>query len=438
MQSLKQRTFSLAGPEGDFLPLIERIGEARFVLIGEASHGAHEFYRARAEITQRLIDYKGFNFVTAEADWPDAYRVNRFVRGHGKDPDAKSALLDFQRFPSWMWRNQDVVEFVTWLREHNQQIADPSKRVGFYGLDLYSLHASIEAVLNYLDKVDPSAAKEARRRYSCFDHAIEDAQEYGYKTHFGMSESCEREVLKQLIDLRQHAGEFMSRDGWVARDEFFFAEHNARVVKNAERYYREMYSGQINTWNLRDTHMADTLDALVAHHGSNTKAVIWAHNSHLGDARATQMGDWGEINVGQLIRERHPLQSYLIGFSTYEGTVTAASEWGGEAERMRVRPGLRDSYEEFFHGLSQQTAKNLWLDLNDHDVIAALPDELIQRNIGVIYLPETERQSHYFRARLDVQFDALIHFDHTRALEPLERISIWEAGEAPETYPFAV
>jgi erythromycin esterase-like protein len=231
----------------------------------------------------------------------------------------------------------------------------------------------------------------------------------------------------------------MSLDGFVARDEYFFAEQNAQVVKNAERYYREMYSGRLNTWNLRDTHMADTFDALLKHHGPNTKAVIWAHNSHVGDARATQMGDCGEVNVGQLIRERHPHDTFLIGFSTHEGTVTAASGWGGDAERKNVRPGLKNSFEEFFHQLSLSTGKkNYWFDLNNEDLREELPFEKLQRAIGVIYLPETERQSHYFRARLTEQFDALIHFDRTRALEPLERTSLWENGELPETYPFAV
>jgi erythromycin esterase-like protein len=439
VETLHDQLRPLAGPEGDFISLVERMGDAKYVLIGEASHGTHEFYRARAEITRLLIEYKGFKFVAAEADWPDAYRVSRYVRGRGHDQNANVALNDFQRFPAWMWRNRDVLEFVDWLREHNELIPDVALRVGFYGLDLYSLHASIEAVLNYLDKVDPNAASEARRRYSCFDHSIDDAQEYGYKTHFGMSESCEREVLQQLTDLRSRAAELMSQDGFVARDEYFFAEQNAQVVKNAERYYREMYSGRINTWNLRDTHMADTFDALLKHHGPNTKAVIWAHNSHLGDARATQMGDWGEVNVGQLIRERHPHDSFLIGFCTNEGTVTAASEWGGEAERKNVRPGLRDSYEEFFHQFSLSTGKkNYWFDLDDEDVRSELPFEKLQRAIGVIYMPETERQSHYFRARLTEQFDALIHFDRTRALEPLERTSLWDEGELPETYPFAV
>lgn len=414
---------------------MELIGDARFVLLGEASHGTHEFYRARAEITKRLMTEKNFTAVAVEADFPDAYRVNRYVRGVGQDADSNSALAGFKRFPTWMWRNADVLDFVGWLRAHNDALAAEEKKVGFYGLDLYSLPASIEAVLGYLDRVDPEAAKRARYRYSCFDHFGEDTQAYGYAAGFDLTQSCENDVLLQLVELRQRAAEYASRDGRVAANEFFFAEQNARLVRNAEEYYRAMFRGRVSSWNLRDRHMAETLDHLVAHlegQGQQAKIVVWEHNSHLGDARATEMGERGELNVGQLVRERYGDESVLVGFSTYTGTVTAASDWDAQPERKRVRPALKGSYEALFH---ETGVPRFLLNLRDNDKMAGLGEPRLERAIGVIYRPETERQSHYFQARLADQFDTVIHFDETRAVEPLERIAGWEKGEVPETYP---
>jgi len=420
----------------DFDPILDLVGDARVVLIGEATHGTHDFYHQRAQLTQRLILEKGFCAVAAEADWPQAYRVNRYVRGIGKDTEAFEALDDFKRFPAWMWRNADVLEFVAWLREHNDRAADPAKKVGFYGLDLYSLHASIAAVLEYLDKVDPEAAGRARYRYACFEHFGEDPQTYGYATSFGLREDCEREAVLQLVELRRHRQELLARGGLAAEDEAFEAEQNARVVKNAEEYYRSMFEGRVSSWNLRDRHMSDTLDALLAHFDrrlGRAKIAVWAHNSHVGDARATQMGEAGEINIGQLARERHPGEARLIGFSTYTGTVTAASEWGGPAERKQVRPALPGSYEGLFH---RTGASKFLLTLGDlGEAAGGLRESHLQRAIGVVYLPGTERVSHYFHARLPSQFDALMHLDETRALEPLERTATWERGELPETYP---
>jgi erythromycin esterase-like protein len=426
----------LVGSMEDFDPILEFVGDARLVLIGEATHGTHEFYHQRAQLTQRLILEKGFCAVAAEADWPEAYRVNRYVRGIGKDTEAVEALGDFKRFPAWMWRNADVLEFVAWLRERNDRAADPAKKVGFYGLDLYSLHASMGAVLEYLDRVDPEAAGRARYRYACFEHFGEDPQTYGYATSFGLREDCEREAVLQLVELRRHRQELLARGGLAAEDEAFEAEQNARVVKNAEEYYRSMFEGRVSSWNLRDRHMSDTLDALLAHFDrrlGRARIVVWAHNSHVGDARATQMGEAGEINIGQLARERHPVDARLIGFSTYTGTVTAASEWGGPAERKQVRPALPGSYEGLFH---RTGASNFLLTLGDlGEAAGGLREPHLQRAIGVVYLPGTERVSHYFHARLPSQFDALMHLDETRALEPLERTATWERGELPETYP---
>src|SRR5256714_3492153 len=427
----------LSGSVHDYDSLLAFVTNVRLCLLGEATHGTHEFYRERAEITKRLIKEKGFTAIAVEADWPDAFRVNRYVRGLSEDRSADEALSGFKRFPTWMWRNTVVLDFVEWLREYNSSLHINAAKVGFYGLDLYSLYTSIEAVLGYLNKIDPAAAKRARYRYSCFEHFAEDTQAYGYAANFGLTESCERDVIEQLIELRRQAADYASRDGRVAQDEFFFAEQNARLVLNAERYYRSMFRGRVESWNLRDKHMAETLGALVTHlntQGQTAKVAVWEHNSHLGDARATYMADYGELNVGQLVRERYGSEAVLVGFTTYRGTVTAASDWDGPAERKRVRPALEDSYEASFHDAD---IPNFLLPLRDPDS-EAFRDSRLERAIGVIYLPQTERQSHYFEARLSDQFDAVIHFDETSALQPLERQALWETGEPPETFPTGV
>ncbi|HSP70582.1 MAG TPA: erythromycin esterase family protein [Bryobacteraceae bacterium] len=416
--------------------MLEYIRDAHFVLLGEASHGTHEFYQQRAQITKRLIQEKGFTAVAVEADWPDAYRVNKYVRGQGGDTDAVEALAGFKRFPAWMWRNADVLDFIGWLRAHNDSLPSGAVKAGFYGLDLYSLHASIEAVLNYLDKVDPEGAQRARHRYSCFEHFGADPQEYGYAAGMGLSHTCESEVVAQLIDLQKRAREYAQRDGRIAADDFFYAEQNARLVKDAEQYYRTMFRGRVSSWNLRDRHMAETLDSLVEHLAlpkQRAKVVLWAHNSHLGDARATQMGQSGEWNVGQLVREKHGRDCALVGFTTYSGTVTAASDWGGPAERKNVRPARPGSYESLFHDIGMP-AFLLTLPASAH-VTQGLREPMLERAIGVIYRPESELASHYFHARLSDQFDAVLHFDQTRAVEPLERTGEWEIGEPAETFP---
>ena len=426
----------LTGAPADYEPLFALIGNARFVLLGEASHGTHEFYRERAQITKRLIQEQGFTAVAVEADWPDAYRVNRYVRGGSHDTESVEALANFKRFPTWMWRNADVLDFVDWLRAYNDARASGATPVGFYGLDLYSLNASITAVLGYLDKVDPEAARRARYRYGCFEHFGEDTQAYGYAASIGLRKSCEDEVVSQLTELQRRAAEYAGCDGRVAPDEFFYAEQNARLVKNAEEYYRSMFRGRVSSWNLRDCHMAETLAALATYlqgQGQQAKVVVWEHNSHLGDARATEMGQTVELNVGQLVRERYGQDAVLIGFSTYSGTVTAATEWGGPAERKRVRPALSDSYEALFHELD--LGRFLVVLRDGGAAIASLRPPRLERAIGVIYRPETERLSHYFSACLPEQFDAVLHFDETRAVEPLERTATWERGEAPESFP---
>ena len=431
----------LTGEATDYDTLMDLIGDARFVLLGEASHGTHEFYRERARITQRLIDEKGFAAVAVEGDWPDAYRVNRYVRGDSEDADAAQALAGFRRFPQWMWRNTDVVEFVEWLRAYNGGDRPPdAPKTGFYGLDLYSLHASMQAVLDYLDKVDPEAAKRARQRYACFDHMGPDPQVYGFLAGTDLDLSCQEQVVSQLVELQRHAAEYARRGGAMAEEEFFSAEQNARVVRDAEEYYRSMFLREVSSWNLRDRHMADTLDALAAHlgrDGRRAKIAVWAHNSHVGDARATEMSRRGELNIGQLAREKYGDDAILVGFTTHNGTVTAASDWGGQAERKHVRPALPDSYEALFHDARPPTRFLLTWGQNN-DVTERLRDLRLERAIGVIYRPETERASHYFHTQLPDQFDAVLHFDETRAVEPLEYTAEWERGEVPETYPFAV
>ena len=429
----------LTGAAQDYDPLMDLVGDARFVLLGEASHGTHDFYHERAQITKRLIEEKGFTAVAVEADWPDAYRVDRYVRGVSHDAYAIDALADFKRFPTWMWRNTEVAEFVEWLRAHNEAFSPSATKTGFYGLDLYSLRASMEAVLRYVEKVDPDAAKQARARYACFDHFAEDDQIYGFLAASGLAKSCQEEVVGQLLELQRRGIQYARRDGRVAEDEFFSAEQNARVVKNAEAYYRSMFLEEVSSWNLRDRHMAETLDALVAHlerQSACARIVIWAHNSHVGDARATQMGQRGELNIGQLVRERSGYDAVLVGFTTHHGSVTAASDWGGPAERKRVRPALSDSYEAMFY--DTQLARFLLTLREGATETEGLRKPRLERAIGVIYRPETERMSHYFHAQLSDQFDAVLHFDETRAVEPLERTAEWEVDEVPETFPFGV
>jgi erythromycin esterase-like protein len=431
MNAALERTHALLGVRGDYDRLLDAIGDARYVLIGEASHGTHEFYAERARITRRLIEEKGFGAVAAEADWPDAYRVTRWLARRGEDRSAEQALSGFRRFPAWMWRNTVVRDFVSWLHRHNERAATP---VGFYGLDLYSLFGSIHAVLAYLDRVDPAAARRARSRYACFDHFREDSQAYGYAASFGMRRDCEEEVVHQLVETRRHAAEPSGAGDGVEEDERFAAAQNARLVKNAEEYYRTMFGGRVSSWNLRDTHMADTLDELAAHlsrRAERAKIVVWAHNSHLGDARATEMGRAGEINLGQLVRERHPGESFSVGFSTFSGTVTASDDWDEPARVKTVRPGLPGSYEALFHDTGHP---RFLLLLRGGGLPAQVIDARLQRAIGVIYRPETERMSHYFQARLADQFDAIIHLDETQALRALEAAAP-VTPEPPETFP---
>jgi erythromycin esterase-like protein len=429
----------LNGTLEDYDQIVALADHAHYVLLGEATHGTHEFYRARSEISKRLIREKGFTVVAVEADWPDAYRVNRYIRGEGHDKNADHALAGFERFPSWMWRNEDMFLFVNWLRWYNDDLPPVHPKVGFYGLDLYSLHSSRQAVIGYLDKVDPDAAARARHRYECVEQYGVEPQAYAYLTSLGLALTCENEVVQQLLELRERAAEYTSRDGLVAEDEFFYAEQNAQLVKDAEEYYRTMFQDQVSSWNLRDRHMADTLDALVSYlnrRGGQNKVIVWAHNSHVGDARATEMSIKGELNVGHLVRTRHPADAALVGFSTYSGTVTAATDWNGPAESKRIRPALPDSFENLFHDCG---LPDLVMTMKGNEEAARhLRKTRPERAIGVIYRPETERESHYFEAQLADQFDAVIHIDQTTAVKPIDQVIEAVEPEVPETFPFGI
>lgn len=394
--------------------LLDRIGEARLVLIGEATHGTSEFYRIRAQITQALLDQKGFDFVAIEADWPDAYRIHDFVthkeRGEPHDWGA------FARFPTWMWRNQEVLDFIHWLRDFNLRRRSANRRVGFYGLDLYSMFTSIHRVLSYLERIDPAAAAVARARYGCLTPWEGDPASYGRAALTGSYRSCETEVVHMLQELLRGRGATALNNG----EALFDAQLNARLVADAECYYRIMYYGSDDSWNHRDTHMFQTLRLLLDHHGHGSKAVVWAHNSHVGNAAATQFGSHGQINVGQLCRQAFGQGAYLIGQGTDRGTVAAASEWEAAMEIKRVRPAQHDSYEHMMH-LAEMEAFFLPLTRSkDPELTAALAARRLERAIGVIYRPETERLSHYFDASLSNQFDEWIWFDRTSSVCPLD------------------
>jgi protein-L-isoaspartate(D-aspartate) O-methyltransferase len=411
----------------DLDPLLARIGSSRIVLLGEATHGTSEFYRMRERITRELIVRKGFRFVAIEADWPDAARVDHYVRHFQYPPSEWTA---FARFPTWMWRNTDVRDFVSWLRQHNGTV-ERDQRVAFHGLDLYSLYDSIRSVLNYLDEVDPESAKVARERYGCLTPWQRDPATYGHAALTGSYPTCETDVVRALGDLLAKRRTYAEHDG----ERFLDAEQNARLVANAERYYRIMYYGSRASWNLRDTHMFETLKNLLAFHGADSKAVVWAHNSHVGNAAATEMAARGEHNIGQLCRKEFGDQAYLVGFGTHCGTVAAASDWDGPMEVKTVRPSLPNSYEQLCHatGLAR-----FMLGLRGRVDLCgpqALGKERLERAIGVIYRPETERGSHYFQANLPRQFDEYVWFDDTHAVTPLDTAEI---RGLPDTYPFGV
>jgi erythromycin esterase len=418
----------LEGPK-DLDPLLERIGDARYVLLGEASHGTSEYYRWRTWISQRLIREKGFSFIAVEGDWPDCYRVNRHIKGFPDSGlDAREVLDTFNRWPTWMWANEEVVALAEWLRRHNAHLPE-AQRVGFFGLDVYSLWDSLYAVIGHLRKSDPSALEAARRAFRCFQPYGEDAQDYARATAL-VPTSCEEEVIDLLKELRGREPRY-SADG---REEYFAAEQNALVVRGAEAYYRSMVRGGPESWNIRDRHMTETLDRLMSHHGPGAKAIVWEHNTHIGDARATDMADDGMVNVGQLVRERHGGEGVvLVGFGSHRGTVIAGDEWDAPMEVMPVPPARQGSWEDLLHRAGEANRLLLLDDVRDD---GAFLEERGHRAIGVVYHPERERFGNYVPTVLPRRYDAFCFIDETRALRPLHLRA--DLRKMPETYPSGV
>ncbi|MGP1354361.1 MAG: erythromycin esterase family protein [Parasphingopyxis sp.] len=410
----------------EFGPLFDRFADARVVLLGESTHGTSEFYRARSGITRRLIEEHGFSIVAVEADWPDAARIDGYVRHHDPRPQRGDA---FVRFPTWMWRNYEVLEFADWLRAHNESLPQ-SRRASFRGLDVYSLSESIHAVLAHLETIDPAVADRARARYGCLTPWMDEPTHYGRAVVHAGLKSCEERVVAQLREMLAFRLDDM-RDS----EEWFDAVQNARIVRAAERYYCAMYRGAAESWNLRDRHMFDTLQALLAHHGPDAKAVVWAHNSHIGNAAATAMGWRGEFNIGELCKLAYGEEAVLIGFGADTGTVAAASAWGADMQVKTLKPVRPDSYEYAFRKTGIERFLTDWREPNRRDLAEALRSARLERAVGVIYRPESEYASHYFEAVLAEQFDAYVWFERTQAVSPLghER-----PRGAPETYPFGL
>ncbi|MES2042698.1 MAG: erythromycin esterase family protein [Pseudomonadota bacterium] len=410
-----------------FGAFFDRFADARIVLLGEATHGSAEFYRARGAITRRLIEQHGFSIVAVEADWPDAARIDDYVRHRAARPRPGDV---FTRFPTWMWRNAEVLEFADWLRAHNQ-VCSEDRRASFHGLDVYSLSESLDAVLRYLDLVDPTAAIAARRRYGCLTPWQDRPTDYGRAVEHGGLAGCEDAVVAQLRELLHRRVQYLHGDG----ERWFDAVQNARIVRAAEEYYRAMYRGAAESWNLRDRHMFTTLQALLADRGPDSKAVVWAHNSHVGNAAATAMGWRGEFNIGELCRMAYGDEAVLIGFGTDRGTVAAATDWNGDMEIKTVRPARSDSYEDAFRRAGVPRSLTDWRLPARHALADALRAPLLERAIGVIYRPDTERYSHYFESVLAEQFDAWVWFEETSAVTPL---GPEHPRGAPETYPFGL
>lgn len=425
--TLRANAEQLPNPDGpEFAKVFDRFGDARIVLLGEATHGTHEFYAARAQITRRLIEQHGFNIVAVEGDWPDVARIDDYVRHGAARPRSGEP---FTRFPTWMWRNEEVLAFADWLRAHNEN-RPPDQQAGMWGLDVYSLRESMHAVIGYLDAHSPRDADEARRRYSCLTPWQDKPQEYGQAVRYGGMATCEDTIVKQLNELLVKRMSLVSKDG----EKYFDAEQNARIVRTAERYYRAMYHGAAESWNLRDRHMFDTLQSLMAHH-KDARAVVWAHNSHVGNASATAMGWQGEFNIGELVHKSYGERSVLVGFGTDRGTVAAASNWGANMQVMDVTPARDDSWEAAFRHTGLNRTLTNWRGRKNLELVDALSEVLLERAIGVVYRPQTERTSHYFESVLADQFDAWVWFEESRAVTPLgpER-----PHGVPETWPFGL
>lgn len=411
---------------GDLDALVDRIGDARYVLLGEASHGTHEYYVWRSAISRRLIEEKGFTFIAVEGDWPDCYRINRFVKGYeGQELKATDVLLSFRRWPTWMWANWEIAALAEWMRAHNKNLP-PDEKAGFYGLDVYSLWESMEVMINYLRKEDPSAAHLAIQAFRCFQ-PYEEGQDYA-RAMLQLSPSCRDEVIRLLSEVRRKSRNY-DHDPEAALN----TEMNAQVIANAERYFRSMVSFTDDSWNIRDTHMVETLNALMRFRGKDAKAIVWEHNTHVGDARYTDMRDSGLINVGQLVRQQHKREGvFIAGFASYEGSVIAGRSWGGQMQKMRVPPAVKGSVEEILHNASRE---NRIIIFDRKNAPAGLNDYLGHRAIGVVYHPEMER-GNYVSTLLPSRYDAVLYFDTSQALHPLHLKP--EGTQIPETYPFGV
>ncbi len=429
-RELANKLASLTQPlenEDDLDPLLERIGDARYVLLGEASHGTSEFYRWRMRISQRLMEEKDFSFICVEGDWPDCYRVNRYIKSY---PDSGDSALDvlqaFERWPTWMWANWEVVALAEWMRRFNEQ-RQTERKVGFFGLDVYSLWESLDAITQYLKENEPEAVEMARKAYNCFEPFSEDPQEYARAVAF-VPETCQDEVVELLQNIRNRMPEFKHD-----HESKFSLEQNALVVQDAERYYRAMIAGGANSWNVRDYHMAETLDRLMEHHGDDAKAIVWAHNTHVGDARATDMSEVGMVNIGELARRRHrPDGVVLVGFGSYEGSVIAGQEWDAPMEAMDVPQGRQGSWERVFH---EAKPKNQLLIMNDVADNERFLDLRGHRAIGVVYDPEFEAYGNYVPTVLPRRYDAFLFFDQAEALHPLHLVEA-VPGLPPELYPW--
>jgi len=411
-------------------PLLEQIGSSRCVLLGEASHGTAEYYRWRSTLSQRLIEEKGFSFIAVEGDWPDCYRINRYVKAFESSGNhAREVLHAFDRWPTWMWANEEVVELVEWLRAWNHERPEP-RRVGFYGLDVYSLWESLYLVMSYLHRVDPAALPAAHRALRCFEPFGEDVQAYARATRF-VATACEDEVVALLREVRSKAAAYRSE----GREGYFQAEQNALVLKNAESYYRAMVRGGPQSWNIRDRHMAETLDHLLHHHGPDAKAIVWAHNTHIGDARFTDMAGNGMVNLGELVREQRGGDGVvLVGLGSFRGSVIAGRQWDAPAERMTVPPARDGSWERVLHEIG---AADRLLILTDKTPTPELLEPRGHRAIGVVYDPELEEYGNYVPTILPGRYDAFLYFDETQALHPMP-VAAREEGEVPETFPSGV
>ena len=421
----KEKCYPLGGP-GDLDPLIERIGDTHAALLGEASHGTHEYYTWRTAITKRLILEKGFNFIAVEGDWPDCYRLNRFVKGlDDQDKKAIDLLHTFDRWPTWMWANWEIEHLMTWLKEHNSK-RPLNERVGFYGLDVYSLWDSMRSILEFLEKTDPEAARYAKKAIRCFEPYGEDEHRYA-REQMKIADSCREPLIRLLSEVRRKAPAY-DLDPEAALN----AEQNAQIAVNAEAYYSNMMSFNDNTWNMRDRHMMDTLNSLFKFHGPESKAIVWEHNTHIGDARYTDMKKSGMFNIGQLAREeRGESDVVLVGFGSYSGTVIAGEEWGSPMEVMRVPEARYGSVEQILH---DESAENKLLIFDTHSKKERFNKTLPHRAIGVVYHPDYEKYGNYVPTVLNSRYDAFVYIDHTRALHPVQLYA--DKHQIPETFPF--